>query len=43
LQINWSEIIQWQTNCLAIGFNGVGIPDLLIAQNAKQNGLIFIH
>jgi hypothetical protein len=38
LQINWAEIIQWQANCLAAGANGIGIPDLLIAQNAKQHG-----
>ncbi|MDD2722678.1 MAG: PIN domain-containing protein [Methylovulum sp.] len=37
LQINWPEIIQWQTTCLTAGFNGIGIPDLLIAQNSKQN------
>jgi len=37
LQINWTEIIQWQTNCLTAGFNGIGIPDLLIAQNSKQH------
>ncbi|NOT83275.1 MAG: PIN domain-containing protein [Methylococcaceae bacterium] len=36
LQIDWAEIIQWQTNCLNEGVNGIGIPDLLIAQNAKQ-------
>ena len=37
LQINWAEIIQWQTHCLTSGFNGIGIPDLLIAQNSKQH------
>lgn len=37
LQINWSEIIHWQANCLAAGINGMGIPDLLIAQNANQH------
>ncbi len=36
LQINWSEIIHWQADCLISGINGIGIPDLLIAQNAKQ-------
>jgi predicted nucleic acid-binding protein len=36
LQINWSEIIQWQVSCLMAGANGIGIPDLLIAQNSKQ-------
>lgn len=38
LDIDWTEIIQWQTRCLHSGINGVGIPDLLIAQNAKQQG-----
>jgi predicted nucleic acid-binding protein len=36
LKIDWAEIIQWQTACLNTGINGVGIPDLLIAQNSKQ-------
>ena len=38
----WAEIIQWQTACLNAGINGVGIPDLLIAQNSNQhNGAIY--
>ena len=37
LKIDWAEIIQWQTACLNAGINGVGIPDLLIAQNSKQH------
>jgi hypothetical protein len=37
LLINWDEIIDYQYTCLNSGLNGVGIPDLLIAQNAKQN------
>jgi predicted nucleic acid-binding protein len=37
LKIEWEEIIQFQVDCLQAGINGVGIPDLLIAQNAKQN------
>ena len=37
LKIDWVEIIQWQTACLNTGINGVGIPDLLIAQNSKQH------
>lgn len=37
LFINWNEIIDYQYECLKNGLNGVGIPDLLIAQNAKQN------
>lgn len=38
LSINWDEIIDYQYQCLKNGLNGVGIPDLLIAQNAQQNG-----
>ncbi len=37
ISINWDEIIQYQVRCLKSGVNGVGIPDLIIAQNAKQN------
>jgi predicted nucleic acid-binding protein len=37
LSINWSQIIEFQTQCLKKGVNGIGIPDLIIAQNAKQN------
>ncbi len=37
LDINWKEIIHFQTQCLAFGANGMGIPDLIIAQNALQN------
>lgn len=38
LDIHWGEIIEYQVKCLKCGANGVGIPDLIIAQNAKQNG-----
>ena len=38
LAIQWEEIIEFQVKCLKSGVNGVGIPDLIIAQNAKQNG-----
>ncbi len=37
LSINWGQIIDYQYKCLKKGLNGVGIPDLIIAQNAKQN------
>ena len=37
LIINWDEITDYQLKCLKNGVNGVGIPDLIIAQNAKQN------
>jgi len=37
IQVNWDEIIDFQVKCLKSGANGVGIPDLIIAQNAKSN------
>jgi len=37
MQINWDEIVEFQVRCLKAGTNGVGIPDLIIAQNAKAN------
>ncbi len=38
LQVDWADIIDMQTQCLAGGINGIGIPDLMIAQNALQSG-----
>ena len=37
MQINWEELIEYQVRCLKAGANGVGIPDLIIAQNARAN------
>ena len=37
LYIDWNQIIDYQYKCLKNGINGVGIPDLIIAQNAIQN------
>jgi predicted nucleic acid-binding protein len=37
LSINWNQIIDYQYKCLKNGINAVGIPDLIIAQNAIQN------
>ncbi len=37
LKIDWNEIMEWQTTCLKNGTNGIGIPDLIIAQNALQH------
>ena len=37
LKINWEEIIEFQVKCLKSGAHGVGIPDLIIAQNAREN------
>jgi predicted nucleic acid-binding protein len=39
LQPDWNEIIRLQIICLRHGINGVGLPDLLIAQHAMQHGL----
>ena len=40
LTIDWGQLIQWQYRCLKQGFNGVGIPDLIIAQNTVQNSCL---
>ena len=37
LSINWVQIIEFQFKCLKNGLNGIGIPDLILAQNSKQN------
>ena len=37
LSINWDQIIEFQFKCLKNGLNGIGIADLIVAQNAKQN------
>ncbi|MBW2238541.1 MAG: PIN domain-containing protein [Deltaproteobacteria bacterium] len=37
LSIDWGQIIEFQFKCLKNGLNGIGIPDLVVAQNAKQN------
>ena len=37
LYIDWNQIIDYQYKCLKNGIIGVGIPDLIIAQNAIQN------
>ena len=35
--IDWDEIRSIQTRCLKKGLNGIGIPDLIVAQNAAQH------
>lgn len=35
--VNWEQLIEYQYKCLKKGINGIGTPDLIIAQNAKQN------
>jgi len=37
LAINWEQLIEFRFKCLKNGLNGIGIPDLIVAQNAKQN------
>ena len=36
---DWDEVIGMQAVCLRNGINKVGIPDLLIAQHARQHHL----
>ena len=40
LSIDWQQIRDYQYNCLRNGINGVGIPDLIIAQNVIQNDCV---
>ena len=37
LVIGWEQIIDYQHRCLKKGIHGIGLPDLIIAQNAVQN------
>ncbi len=37
LSIDWDQIIEFQLKCLRNGLNGIGIPDLILAQNANQH------
>ena len=37
MKIDWNEIVFMQTKNLHNGINKVGLPDLMIAQNAIQN------
>lgn len=37
ISIDWNEIQSMQIKCIKKGFNGVGIPDLILAQNALQH------
>jgi predicted nucleic acid-binding protein len=39
ININWNHIIQMQTMNYNKGVNRVGIADLIIAQNAMENGI----
>ena len=37
VSIDWDEVRSIQTRCLKKGFNGIGIPDLIVVQNALQH------
>lgn len=39
LEIDWDEVINNQLLLLKAGLNGVGIPDLLIEQTARQHAV----
>lgn len=39
LDIDWIGVIEDQVNCIRHGINKVGIPDLIIAQNARIHGV----
>ena len=39
MSIDWDDLIELQVTCLRNGINRVGVPDLIIAQHAIQNGL----
>ena len=39
LQVDTIKVVHLQTVCLRNGINKVGIPDLLIAQHARQHRL----
>lgn len=36
---DWDDIVDLQLVCLRNGINAVGMPDLIIVQNAMQHGL----
>ena len=36
VDLDWNQLVDFQYTCLKNGLNGVGIPDLIIAQNALQ-------
>lgn len=39
LRVDWNDLISMQTENLRNGINKVGMADLMIAQNAMQNGV----
>ena len=39
LDINWDEIIEIQHNCMKKEINKLGLLDIVIVQNARQNNV----
>jgi predicted nucleic acid-binding protein len=39
LNIDWDEIVEIQYQCIKTGINKLGLLDIAIAQNAKQNNM----
>lgn len=39
MRVDWEELVDLQVLCLKAGSNGIGVPDLLIAQNAIQHNV----
>ncbi len=39
ITVDWDNLIEMQVLCIRKGINHVGIPDLIIAQNAIQLGI----
>ena len=37
IDVDWGQLIEFQYICLKSGLNGVGIPDLIVAQNVVQH------
>ena len=40
INIDWDEIIDFQTRNIKSGYNNIGIQDLIIIQNVVQNNLV---
>ena len=40
LNINWQNVIKYQTTCIKNGINKIGIPDIIIIDNVIQNDLV---
>ena len=39
ISVDWDDLIRMQVTCLRNGINKVGVPDLIIAQQAIHSGL----